>query len=59
MNAMTRLPPFIERTFPGCAPMASIAAPSRRDDGYVSYREYGPLKSITKHNAATAAKECK
>lgn len=38
--------PFIEYTPRGCAPLVSITAPNIRDDGYISHREWEPLKSL-------------
>ena len=48
MNAIRKFKdlPFIEYTPTGCAPLASITAPNIRDDGYISHREYEPLKSL-------------
>ena len=40
------LPAYIEYTPRGCAPLVSITAPNIRDDGYVSHRDYTPLKSL-------------
>ncbi len=48
MNAIKRLKdlPFIDYMPIGCAPLVSITAPNIRDDGYISHREWTPLKSL-------------
>lgn len=48
MNAIKQFRdlPFIEYTPRGCAPLVSITAPNIRDDGYISHREWEPLKSL-------------
>ena len=48
MNAVKHISqlPFVERTYKSCAPLSYITAPNIRDDGYISHREWEPLKSL-------------